>query len=445
MHEMKGHFEVVVVGGGPAGISAACVAAESGKRVALIDETPWLGGQIWRGEQARSANRQAQQWLKRFGECGAALLDRTSVIGSTAPGVLMLAGPAGPGEIRWDRLILATGARELFLPLPGWTLPGVFGPGGLQVLVKNGWPIERKRVVIAGSGPLLLAVGDGLRKQGAQVVSVNEQAPTARVAGFAASLLRFPGKLFQAAAIRSRLLGTPVRFGTWPVQVAGDERVERVVLTDGRQTWSEDCDVFACGFGMVPNIELPMLLGCELAGDFVKAGVWQDTSVPDIFVAGEPAGVGGADCALVEGRIAGYAAAEKHDRARSLFSERASWHKFRGELARSFALRSELKSLAADETLVCRCEYVPFGQIRRYSGFREAKLQSRCGMGTCQGRVCGSALAFLLGWRNDSVRPPLFPSPVASLTTLTTHCSTPVPAVSTVHSKPLTPAPGSNP
>ena len=149
----KFQFEIVIAGGGPAGIAAACNAVESGKRVALVDDTPWLGGQIWRGEQAKPSVPQAQKWIERFCRSGATLLDRTSIVAAPREGVLLAEYIKGPREIHWEKLIIATGARELFLPFPGWTLPGVIGPGGLQALVKNGWPVSGQRVVVAGSGP----------------------------------------------------------------------------------------------------------------------------------------------------------------------------------------------------------------------------------------------------------------------------------------------------
>src|SRR6266850_6920552 len=111
-------FEVVVVGAGPAGLAAACAAAESGRKVAVVDDTPWLGGQIWRGQQAHPSNRQAIKWLARFRRSGAKLLGRTSVIGSPRPGLLQAERDESPLELRWGKLILATGARELFLPFP---------------------------------------------------------------------------------------------------------------------------------------------------------------------------------------------------------------------------------------------------------------------------------------------------------------------------------------
>ncbi len=415
MSERRFDFEIVVVGAGPAGLAAACVAAENGKRVAVVDDTPWLGGQIWRGQQARPSVPQAQKWIERFRRSGATLLDRTSVIAAPRAGVLLAEYANGPREIHWDKLILATGARELFLPFPGWTLPGILGPGGLQSLAKSGWPVSGRRVVVAGSGPLLLAVADGLKKLGAKIVSIAEQAQWGRVAGFGATLLAHPAKLAQATRIKWRLLGVPYRCGVWPVKAEGDTQIRQVTLTDGQRSWAEACDLLACGFGLAPNVELPLALGCELLEGFVWVDAWQATSAAHVYCAGEPTGIGGADCALVEGQIAGHAASEHKAEAQALFQERSRWHEFRNALARAFALREELKSLAAADTLVCRCEDVSLGRMKQFAGWRDAKLQSRCGMGACQGRVCGAAAKVIFGWGMESVRPPVLPARIESL------------------------------
>jgi len=343
------------------------------------------------------------------------LLDQTSVIAAPEPDVLLAEHPSGPREIRWGKLILATGARELFLPFPGWTLPGVVGPGGLQVLAKHGWPVAGKKIVIAGAGPLLLAVAAGLKQSGARIISVNEQAPLGQVAGFGFKLLAHPGKLAQGIGIRARLAGVPYRCGVWPVGAGGGDQLRSVTLTDGRKTWTEDCDLLACGFNLVPNVELPLALNCELQNGFVRVDDLQQTSVKNIFCAGEPTGIGGVDCALIEGRLAGHAASGDAGSARRLLGQRDSWHRFRAALATAFALRDELKTLAADDTLLCRCEDVPLGRVRAFDNWRAAKLQTRCGMGACQGRQCGAAAKVILGWGMESVRPPVLPARVNSL------------------------------
>ena len=213
-----------MVGAGPAGLAAACLAAEAGRQVALLDNTPWLGGQIWRGEQLHPKQTPAQRWIKRLKASGAQIFPRATAFAAPAPGCLMAETPAGVLEFTWQKLILATGARELFVPFPGWTLPGVLGPGGLHAMSKAGWPVAGKRVVVAGTGPLLLAVADGLKQHGAKLPLVAEQTPLAKVMRFGLGLWRHPGKLAQGLAVKARLLGVPYRCGCWPVKAEGAGR-----------------------------------------------------------------------------------------------------------------------------------------------------------------------------------------------------------------------------
>jgi hypothetical protein len=199
------------------------------------------------------------------------------------------------------------------------------------------------------------------------------------------------------------------------VAAEGTEQLRAVTLTDGNRQWKEDCDLLACGFGLVPNVELPLALGCQLENDFVRVDEWQAGSVAGIYAAGELTGIGGADAALVEGEIAGLAAGGAGEAARRLMARRAEWRRFGGALAGTFALREELARLASAETLVCRCEDVRFDRMKSFAGWREAKLQTRCGMGPCQGRVCGAAAKVLFGWGGESVRPPVLPGRLESL------------------------------
>jgi hypothetical protein len=139
--------------------------------------------------------------------------------------------------------------------------------------------------------------------------------------------------------------------------------------------------------------------------------------VAHVYAAGEATGIGGLDLSLVEGEIAGLAAAARREEARKLFGVRTKARDFARTLARTFVLREELKELPQAETIVCRCEDVRFESLKAHDSWRSAKLQTRCGMGPCQGRVCGPAVEFLFGWKTASVRPPLFPVRVESLTT----------------------------
>jgi NADPH-dependent 2,4-dienoyl-CoA reductase/sulfur reductase-like enzyme len=404
--------DVAVAGAGPAGMAAAIAARECGCSAAVVDANPSPGGQIWR---AGPENPAASRWFERFLASGARLISGAAVLDAPAPRRLLAAGPSGGIEIEFDALVLATGARELFLPFPGWTLPGVFGAGGLQALVKNGFSVQGKRVVVAGSGPLLPAAAAYLAQSGAEVLCAAEQAPLARLARFAAGLVRYPARLAQAAGLLLQSGGAPLLTSCWPVAAHGEERLESVTLRTPRRTFRLACDYLACGFGLVPNTELAALLGCAIEEGRVAVDASQRTTVEAVYCAGEPAGIGGVDAALVEGRIAGFCAAGRPDLAAPLSAERARWNEFRRSLARAFALRDELKRLPAAETIVCRCEDVPFESLARASSWREAKLHTRCGMGPCQGRVCGPAAEFLLGLHPASVRPPLSPAPVAVL------------------------------
>jgi NADPH-dependent 2,4-dienoyl-CoA reductase/sulfur reductase-like enzyme len=407
-------FDILIVGAGPAGLAAAFAAA-GGARLGLVDDNPTRGGQIWRGEEAHPSNPVAKRWLAGSAGGGVEVLTGTRVIAQPRPGVLWAENAQGQVSLAYQRLILATGARERFLPFPGWTLPNVLGAGGLQALVKTGLPIRDRRVVVAGSGPLLLAVAAYLHKHGVKIPLIAEQAPWRRLAWFGLGLFAHPGKLLQALRLRLELAGVPLRTGCWPVAASGTDRLAAVTLTDGRKTWDEPCDYLACGFGLVPNVELPALLGCTLHGGAVQVDDWQETTVAGVFCAGEPTGIGGLDQALAEGLIAGHAAAGRRDAAKRYFGQRRRARQFGAALETAFALRDELRRLPQAETVVCRCEDVTWGQLAAYGTWRAAKLQTRCGMGPCQGRVCGPALAFLRGFTADSVRPPVFPARVDSL------------------------------
>jgi NADPH-dependent 2,4-dienoyl-CoA reductase/sulfur reductase-like enzyme len=408
-------YDVLIIGAGPAGIAAACVAAESGARVGVVDDNPGPGGQIWRGVAEHSPSPQASDWYARLERAHVTHISGATVVAQPAPNVLTAECSTRTLFLEYGKLVIATGARERFLPFPGWTLPGVMGAGGLQALVKSGLSISGKRVVIAGSGPLLLAVADYLLRRGARILLIAEQAPARRVYAFAARLLLHSAKARQALRLRCALAGIPYRLGAWPVAAGGAEKLEWVEVTSGSRKTRIACDYLACGFHLIPNVELAELLGCELAGSFVLVNEWQETAAPNVYCAGEPVGIGGLETALVEGQIAGYAAAGKSERARALFDERTRARRFADLLERTFALRDELRTLPAPETLVCRCEDIPHDRLAQYADWRGAKLYARCGMGPCQGRVCGPAAEFLFGWKVESVRPPIFPARIESL------------------------------
>jgi len=407
--------DVVVVGAGPAGLAAAYRAANERSRVVVVDDNPDSGGQIWRGEHRKPSSSEAERWFERIRAADIEFVYGARIFQQTQPGKLLAETSAGVIELNYTNLILATGARERFLPFPGWTLPNVMGAGGLQALVKTGLSVEGKKVVIAGSGPLLLAVAAYLRGQGAKVLLIAEQASLFHLIGFFFNLLNEKPKRRQAFGLKRKLKGIRYLTGCWPVAAHGQEKLASVTLQRGAKRWQIECDYLACGFHLVPNLELAELLGCKIENDAVSVDEFQQTSLPHIYAAGEATGIGGLELSLVEGEIAGLSAAGKREEAKSLFGVRKKLGKFARILNETFALRQELKDLVRAETIVCRCEDVTFDRLRAHDSWRAAKLQTRCGMGPCQGRVCGPAVEFLFGWQPHSVRPPIFPVRVESM------------------------------
>ena len=415
MSRTPGHWDVVVVGAGPAGLAAACEAAQAGACVALLDGQHTSGGQIWHEETSHTDSRSARYWFDRVKALDIASFTRTTVVAAPGARRLLAETPEGPRVFDWHKLILATGARELFIPFPGWTLPRVMGVGGLQALVKSGWPVKGKQLVLAGSGPLLLAVAQTVRQRGGHVRCMAEQASWRRVAGFGPAAAAHISKLWQGLDIGLSLLGVPYRCGWWPVKAQGQGQLRSVTLSNGHKTRTLECDILACGFGLVPNLKLARLLGCVGAEPFVPVDPCQQTRCTDIYCAGELTGIGGADSALIEGRIAGLCATGQMRGAESLFGRRKSWIRFQDRMARAFALRADLRDIPTQDTIVCRCEDITYGQLVEHARWQEAKLQTRCGMGACQGGTCGESIRFLFGWSRAFERPPVLATPIGTL------------------------------
>jgi D-hydroxyproline dehydrogenase subunit alpha len=339
---------------------------------------------------------------------------RTRVVAALGDGVLA-EDDAGALVVRYRALVLAPGARELLLPFPGWTLPGVFGAGGLQLLAKGGWPVAGRRVLVGGTGPLLRAAAAGLRKLGARIAGIAELAPAGRVARFGVRLVAHPGKLVQAAALSASLAGVPVWSRARIVRAHGDQRVTAATVEIAGRARTIDCDLIAVGFGLVPCIELPLLFGCAVADGGVIVDERCATSVAGVWCAGEATGIGGIDKAIVEGEIAGAAAAGRAPEPR-LMRRRRRAIAFADALAACFPAPADWAGVLDDDTIVCRCEDVRWRALRDTTDPRAAKLHTRAGMGACQGRICGPALAVLRGFSHGTIRPPVSPARLETLT-----------------------------
>ncbi|OWO82550.1 FAD/NAD(P)-binding oxidoreductase [Photorhabdus luminescens] len=411
--------DVLVVGAGPAGLATAQAAIQGRQSVILIDDNPRAGGQIWRQGPFHTLPPMAKRYLSVLSEdvliylpgCKVIAVDSQCVIVETVGKHRM---------IHYQHIVLCTGAKEKLLPFPGWTLPGVTGAGGLQALIKSGLPMTGERVVIAGSGPLLLAVAKTVKKAGGNVVGIIEQAPLHRLFSFGLRLLRWPDKLHQAITLtplknyykNSMVLG---------VETSAEGRLTGVHISNKGQKQKLSCTRLACGFGLRPNTELAQLLGCLLdkQGN-IQVDTWQQTTIPGVYAAGECTGIGGSELALCEGFIAGFTASSKYALAEKWQQKRVKWQHFATAVAKAFKLNKEITQSLPLDTLICRCEDVSLNELEPFQDWNSAKMATRCGMGACQGKICSAILHDIKHWAIPSPRIPLSP---VSLETLATELS----------------------
>lgn len=425
--------DILIIGAGPSGLAAAAAAAESGAQIDIIDDNFLSGGQIWRGGAQSQTDARAQALWQKLNNCDHVRFHfQSKVIHASRTAdmyeiVVETQGITSAQIFSAKKIILCTGARELLLPFPGWTLAGVTGAGGAQALAKAGYPVAGKRVIVAGTGPLLLAVAASLIERGALVTHIVEQAKFSKLSLFAFGLLATPSKITQAFKLSRVLKNTVYHADSYVLAAHGESQINTVRVAIQDEIQELDCDLLACGYGLIPNVELAAAFGCQLNDQngyqTVTVDEWQASSQVGVYCAGEGTGIGGVDLALAEGSIAGYAASNKATQAEHYFSERKSWRGFATRLHDAFVLRSELRQLCNSDidTIVCRCEDVSYAQLQKHSDWRDAKLHTRCGMGACQGRICGSANRFLFSWEKDVGRLPISTAKIASLQILNAH------------------------
>lgn len=405
--------DLLVVGAGPAGMAAALAAADHGVDVSVVDSYPDIGGQYFRrGPGATYLPRR----LARIGthprialRCGTSVwLAHRDSDGDFHCGL------SGADRITAQRIVLATGATELALPFPGWDLPGVITAGAAQALLKGHGVAVGRRIVVAGTGPFLLPVAAALRHRVVAVLDANRP--------ITPGIVRYPGRIGIAAGYLARLAGR-MRFRQAVIECRGDDRVRVARVAKVDPDWRPipgtvreiAVDSVCVSYGFVPVLDLARSLGCRISAGHV----WHDdagrTSVPGVFVAGEATGIGGWQRAEAEGRRAGLAAA-------GVAPPALRPDHFADLLARLYPVRPGWIDWQRGDTIICRCEEVPYSTVEDAIGrglhtARAVRAGTRCGMGYCQGRVCGPILQQLLPGDGDGLhgRPILQPTALADV------------------------------
>jgi len=454
--------ELAIVGAGPGGLSAAVTAAQAGVQVTLLDEYPHPGGQYLRGAHRKDlisaksiTERLSRSLLKQLPSQNIDARTETLVWGIEGHR-LALHSLQGTEWIEAKKIIIATGARELAHPFPGWTLPGVMSAGAAQLLVKEHGIVPGKRILLAGSGPLLLATASALAKseQDASILGILESTQPLSWMKYVPVALGNPDRLQEGWQYAMSILANkiPYRFGYTVIRAEGKEKLTGVTTAridrHGKPIQGSEqyihLDVLCIGFGFVPNTELTQLAGC--AHQYLpQRGGWVpitdetlQTSLSGIYAVGETAGVGGAKAALIQGQIAGLAVAlelgnlDKDEFARRyipLNKQLQPLKRFGSMLNTLFRPLPALNNIITDETIICRCEQVRAGEIRQAirSGahtLSDLKNWLPVGQGHCQGRTCGPVLAGLISSENGlpmgkighfRPRPPLKPIPLGAL------------------------------
>lgn len=427
--------DVLIVGGGPAGLTAAAVAAESGVDVLLVDERAKPGGQYYKQPAAGTRidpdrldgqYREGRALIARFAASGAKSLSGAKVWAAFAPDHVVAASPDTRWVIHPRQLVLATGAYERGIPVPGWTLPGVMTTGAAQTLLRSHQVAPGRRVLIAGNGPLNLQLAAELTRAGVTVVAVAElgspftpgRLRSVGAMSLAAPALAGLGAGYLVTLLRRRV---PVVQSSAVVRCSGDTAVRSVTVARidragdpvAGSSRTFEVDAVCLGYGFLPSNELARALGCEHRADLPGGAlrVVRDpagrTTVPGVWVIGaggeslgaKVAAAAGALCGAALSHRAGATAVGSPDVSR--IRRALDRHlRFQRNLATAYSAPILSVSLADPGTVVCRCEGVTLADLTTdlTSGVGAAgalKRVTRVGMGKCQGRYCGPAVVGL--------------------------------------------------
>ena len=467
--------DLVVLGAGPAGVAAANVASKEGAEVVIIDENSSAGGQIYR---APPNEFQPQNSFKsdefREGEKQRNILENSDltalfkhrVWSVSSDLVVSTVGPNGLSSWHARSLIIANGALERIIPFPGWTIPGVIGLAASTILLKSQYVLPGQSTVVAGCGPLLIAVANEIIKSGGKVSAIIDLNSKSDWIKAFPRLLSRPDQLFKGmswfanimkagiklygghAVTNTKQVDNVLRISIAPINSAGS-------ILDSKNQKIVEGDCLAIGHGLFPSTEITRLLKAKHIYDPLKGG-WVPlidddfrSSIPGVYIAGDATGISGAFSAVQKGRIAGMAAV----RDLNVMSSQKYKAKIKSELiilkknenfgkaaVRLMKFRPELIQTITSETIVCRCEDVFRSEIDEAieSGARDLnqlKAWTRCGMGPCQGRTCSEAIEAILASKVGSRelagqwtgRTPLRPVPIEQIIGKYTYEDIPIP------------------
>lgn len=415
--------KVLIIGAGPAGTRAAQCLVRHGVQPTLITEAADNGGQIYRrqppgftraakklyGAEARKANALHSDFERlrssiefRPHTTVWSIVDQTAFVDS----------PAGIEEIGFDALVIATGAMDRVVPMPGWTLPGVFTLGGAQIALKFQACAIGGQVVFAGTGPLLYLVAYQYARAGAHVAGVFD------TSGLGDKLGALPGML---ASPRTALLG--IYYLGWlrargirvvqrahPIEILGEGRVSGFRYRDASGEHTITCDAVGLGYGLKPESQLAELAGCGFHFDATQR-LWAVThdgagrARQGVYVAGDCTTIGGADVAELQGELAALAllsdlgVAVSATRSRTIEKKLRRLGRFRRSLEQAFPFPQHIVRAIPKRTILCRCETISASDVDEAAEqlhpdeLNRLKAFSRTGMGRCQGRVCGPVIA----------------------------------------------------
>lgn len=458
---IKPHYDLAVIGAGPAGLAAAVTAAALGVDTILLDEQPAPGGQIYRAITETPLQEHAvlgeDYWhgadlVSAFRACGAQYAAGATVWSVSREREIGVSIDGAARMFRAQNVILATGALERPFPIPGWTLPGVMTAGGAQTLLKSSGIVAEGRVVLAGTGPLLWLIAAQYLRAGAAISAMLDTTPRGN---WRAALPHLPGFLVSAYLRKGLPLLREVRRRVKVIRdvrslsMLGDDRVHEVAYRVGDGSVQRmQADVVLLHQGVVPNVNLANSIGCRHAWQDTQlcfapeVDAWGASSVEGIAIAGDGAGIGGAQIAAERGRLAALDAAFRLGRIDAAKRDTAAapcrLALRRTERGRGFLdalYRPRLEHRVPDgDTVVCRCEEVTARQIVETvalgcSGPNQMKSFLRCGMGPCQGRLCGLTVTELIATSRGvppadvgyyRLRPPIKPITLEELASLPT-------------------------